>query len=87
MFENIKCTILLKIVSDKILKFNHFHASGLYADPESVALDPTRRLVYWTDEERNALSMAGMDDNLESRVFIDGELDQPRAIAVNLRNG
>ncbi|XP_022085864.1 low-density lipoprotein receptor-related protein 6-like [Acanthaster planci] len=60
---------------------------GNIIDPAGVALDTRRRLVYWTDEERDEIGMAGMDGILGSRVFIDQDLDEPRAIAVNLLNG
>ncbi|XP_038044557.1 low-density lipoprotein receptor-related protein 4-like [Patiria miniata] len=58
---------------------------GNINDPGGLALDTRRRLVYWTDEDKNEIGVASID--FGARVFIDQDLDEPRAIAVDLLNG
>ncbi|XP_072033433.1 uncharacterized protein [Amphiura filiformis] len=53
---------------------------------DGLAIDRVSRLIYWTDADSNTTSVARLDGSKRKTLIIDN-LDQPRAIALDIANG
>lgn len=56
------------------------------AVPDGIALDTDSRLIIYTDTGNNVIGLITMT-SLEHTYLVNTGLDQPRAIALDARNG
>ena len=51
-----------------------------------IAIDPERRRVYWTDEDRDVIEVANLDGS-GRQVIVQSSLNEPRGIVVDIQTG
>lgn len=66
-----------------ILFLNDFESLSDIVSPEGIAIDWISRRIYWTDSEKDTIEVASLDDAKSRAVVIQGNLVNPRGIAVD----
>lgn len=51
--------------------------------PEGIAIDWISRRIYWTDSSKDTIEVASLDDAKSRAVIVQGNLVNPRGIAVD----
>lgn len=65
--------------------FNSINSSDIVS-PEGIAIDWISRRIYWTDSSKDTIEVASLDDSTLRTVVIQGNLVNPRGIAVDPRS-